>query len=52
MSGGRNALLAGGLAVAGVGGYYLYSAGGDPKVAQKQIERQSFTPSIPLPVTD
>ena len=39
MSGGRNALLWGGVAVAGAGGYSLYSAGGDPKVAQKQIER-------------
>lgn len=28
-----------GLGVAGVGGYYLYSAGGDPKVAQKKAER-------------
>jgi len=28
----------GGLAVAGGVGYYLYAAGGDPKVAQKQAE--------------
>ena len=28
-----------GAAVAG-GGYYLYTAGGDPKVAQKEIERE------------
>lgn len=27
-----------GLAVAGGAGYYLYNAGGDPKVAQKQAE--------------
>ena len=27
-----------GLAVAGGAGYYLYSAGGDPKVAQKKLE--------------
>ena len=30
-----------GLTVAGAGGYYLYSAGGDPKVAEKKIERES-----------
>lgn len=41
MSGGRNFMLYGGLAVAGAGGYYLYSAGGDPKVAQKKVERES-----------
>ena len=29
-----------GLTVAGAGGYYLYAAGGDPKVAQKKIERK------------
>jgi len=28
-----------GLTVAGAGGYYLYSAGGNPKVAEKKIER-------------
>ena len=28
-----------GVAAAG-GGYYLYTAGGDPKVAQKEIERE------------
>lgn len=27
-----------GLGLAGAGGYYLYSAGGDPKLAQKNIE--------------
>ena len=34
-----------GLGVAGVGGYYLYSAGGDPKVAQKKAER--MRPMLP-----
>lgn len=29
-----------GLTVAGAGGYYLYVSGGDPKVAQKKIERK------------
>ena len=31
-------LLLGGLVVAGAAGYYLYNAGGDPKVAEKQFE--------------
>lgn len=30
-----------GLAAAGGVGYYLYAAGGDPKVAQKKFERAS-----------
>lgn len=34
----RNGLTIAGLAVAGAAGYYLYSAGGDPKVAEKQFE--------------
>jgi hypothetical protein len=34
----RRALTIGGLVVAGAAGYYLYSAGGDPKVAQKNFE--------------
>lgn len=29
-----------GVAAAGGIGYYLYQAGGDPKVAQKQAERK------------
>lgn len=28
------------LGAAGIGGYYLYSAGGDPKIAQKQVQRE------------
>ena len=32
-------LLLGGVAIAGVAGYYLYSAGGDTKVAKKDFER-------------
>jgi hypothetical protein len=28
------------LGAAGVGGYYLYSAGGDPKVAKQEIKRK------------
>lgn len=31
-----------GLAAAGGIGYYLYNAGGDPKVAQKQFEGANF----------
>lgn len=34
----NRAVTIGGLAVAGGVGYYLYSAGGDPKVAKKQAE--------------
>ena len=43
-----------GLTVAGAGGYYLYSAGGDPKVAEKKIERKStmlITTSLLIPLT-
>jgi len=29
----------GGITAVGAGAYYLYSAGGDPKLAQKKIER-------------
>ena len=28
-----------GLGVAGAGGYYLYSAGGSPRVASKEFQR-------------
>ena len=31
-----------GLTVAGVTGYYLYSAGGSPKVAEKQFESMQY----------
>ena len=34
----RRGLLIGGTAVLGFGGYYLYQAGGDPKVAEKKLE--------------
>ncbi|KAI1609342.1 hypothetical protein EDD36DRAFT_67725 [Exophiala viscosa] len=34
----NRALQFGGLAVAGGVGYYLYNAGGDPKVAEKKLE--------------
>jgi len=34
----RRGLTVAGLAVAGGAGYYLYSAGGSPKVAEKQFE--------------
>jgi len=34
----RKPLVWGGLALAGGAGYYLYSAGGDPKVAKKEFE--------------
>lgn len=38
---GRQAATVGGLALAGGVGYYLYSAGGDPKLAEKKAERAS-----------
>jgi hypothetical protein len=31
-----------GLAAAGGVGYYLYNAGGDPKLAEKKMERMSL----------
>jgi hypothetical protein len=36
----RRALTFGGVAAAAGVGYYLYKAGGDPKVAEKQFERE------------
>lgn len=45
---GRKLFLYGGSAVAAGGAYYLYSAGGDPKVAQKKIERKLSD----LPIAD
>jgi hypothetical protein len=38
----RRGLTVAGLALAGGAGYYLYSAGGDPKVAQKKMEGRSI----------
>lgn len=31
-----------GLGVAGAGGYYLYSAGGSPRVASKEFQREAY----------
>jgi hypothetical protein len=39
-----------GLAAAGAGGYYLYSAGGDPKKAKNNAKCQSFFSLGTLPV--
>lgn len=36
----RRPLTLAALALAGGAGYYLYNAGGDPKVAQKNLEGQ------------
>ena len=36
------------LAAAGVGGYYLYRAGGDPKVAKQEIKRTCLPFLFPL----
>ncbi|MCJ1335035.1 hypothetical protein MMC09_000301 [Bachmanniomyces sp. S44760] len=41
----RRAPLILGLTLAGAGGYYLYTAGGDPKVAQKKIEHDAHAVS-------
>ena len=35
----RRVVYGTGLAAAAGVGYYLYTAGGDPKVAQKEVER-------------
>jgi hypothetical protein len=39
---GNRGLLYGGIAVAGVAGYYLYAAGGDAKVAEKKMESMTL----------
>jgi len=44
----RRAFVWLGLGAAGAGGYYLYSAGGDPKGAQKQIEHDAARASAKL----
>ncbi|KAF2686185.1 hypothetical protein K458DRAFT_416493 [Lentithecium fluviatile CBS 122367] len=41
----KRVLQLGGLAAVGGGAYYLYSAGGDPKLAQKKIEHDAATAS-------
>ena len=47
----RRALTIGGLVVAGAAGYYLYTAGGDPKVAQKNFEGMELgVPSFSIPL--
>jgi hypothetical protein len=47
MSKNRTGLYAA-LAVAGAGGYYLYRAGGDPKLAKEEMKCTSFIPGFPL----
>ncbi|MCJ1450774.1 hypothetical protein MMC28_001108 [Mycoblastus sanguinarius] len=44
----RRIPLAIGVMVAGAGGYYLYSAGGDPKVAQKKVEHDAASAKASL----
>lgn len=41
----RRALQIGGATIAVGGVYYLYSAGGNPKVAEKKLERAIFDTS-------
>jgi len=38
----RPAVTAAGVGVVGIVGYYLYQAGGNPKVAEKQAECKLF----------
>jgi len=40
---GRKMLGWGAVGAAGIGGYYLYSAGGSPKLAEKQMEHDAAT---------
>lgn len=47
----RRGVTALGLAAAGGVGYYLYTAGGDPKTAEKKFEGMSH-PSIRVSMTD
>jgi septin family protein len=42
---GRQFATFGGLAAVGAGTYYLYNAGGDPKLAQKKAEHDAATAS-------
>lgn len=42
----RRAIYAVAIPVVGAGGYYLYSAGGDTKVAQKKAERIYSLPDL------
>jgi hypothetical protein len=44
MSGGRGIATYGGIAAVGGIAYYLYSAGGDPKLAEKKMERRLSCP--------
>jgi len=37
----RNVFIGLGAGAAAFGGYYLYTAGGNPRVAEKQMERMS-----------
>ena len=45
----RRTLIGVGVAGLGAGTYYLYTAGGDPKVAKKEIERMFRAPYSSVP---
>ncbi|KAF2267723.1 hypothetical protein CC78DRAFT_456419 [Lojkania enalia] len=45
---GRRIATYGGLASVGIGAYYLYNAGGDPKIAEKQFEHDAAAASRKL----
>lgn len=51
MSGRRNVLVVGGLAGVGAA-YYLYNAGGDPKLAEKKFEREHYRVHVLHTLTD
>ena len=38
----RRLVTIAGVTAVGGGAYYLYNAGGDPKLAEKQLERRQF----------
>lgn len=44
----RRAIYAVGIPLLGAGGYYLYTAGGDTKVAQKKAERMNSLSKISI----
>jgi len=50
MSGRRGIIAVGGIAAA-AGGYYFYQAGGDPKVAKKEVERKLHATRCNIPIT-
>lgn len=48
----RKVLTYGGLTALGGATYYLYNAGGDPKLAEKKVERTSLSFALNKAQTD